>query len=131
MYFPFLQLSSSLLSVTLSDPYVKISIGGRHFGQTQYKPNTLSPVWNEAFTCHLLHLESPVLLQVMDYDDYNTDDPMGTAAIEINNLSLNTTTEFKRPLQNVGNVVAKGWIYVTLRLEVYSCFHVAVRKSKI
>ena len=67
------------------------------------------------------------MLQVMDFDEYNTDDPMGTAEIEINNLPLNTDTEFKRPLQNVGNVVAKGWVYISLRLEVL--FGVLVAKK--
>lgn len=103
-----------------TDPYAKISIGGKYFGQTEYKANTLNPVWNETFKCPLLHLQSTLLIQVMDHDDYNTDDAMGVAEIDFSSLPVNTAVDFKRELQNVGNIVAKGSVSISLRLEVWT-----------
>lgn len=111
-------MSCCVEDITSSDPYVKISIGGRHIGQTAFKPSTLNPVWNEHFTCPLLHLQSSVLLQVMDHDDYNTDDAMGVAEVELSTMPVNCIIEVKRPLQNVGNIVAKGSIFLTVLVEV-------------
>jgi Ca2+-dependent lipid-binding protein len=63
-------------------------------------------------------MQSTLQLAVMDHDDYNTDDAMGTAEVEVRSLPINTTMECKRPLQNVGSIIAKGSIFLSLLLEV-------------
>ena len=65
-------------------------------------------------------MQSNLLLQVMDHDDYNTDDAMGIAEVELKSLPVNSAVEIKRPLQNVGEVVAKGSILITVLLQVPS-----------
>lgn len=54
----------------------------------------------------------------MDHDDFTADDPLGDAEVDLRSLPFNTLVEHKRVLKNVGNVVVKGSIFVSLLLEV-------------
>ena len=45
-----LPMDTGMFQSGLSDPYVKIKMSGCPTKKTKYLPETLNPVWNEAFT---------------------------------------------------------------------------------
>ncbi|KAF9937275.1 hypothetical protein BGZ65_001612, partial [Modicella reniformis] len=64
----------------MSDPYVKIRIGGHSF-TTQYIPKTLNPVWDASFEFDIETQSVPdqVNLMFWDKDRFTKDDFMGVA----------------------------------------------------
>ncbi|XP_052242668.1 synaptotagmin-7-like isoform X3 [Dreissena polymorpha] len=77
-----------------SDPYVKILLlpDKRHKLLTKVKKKNLNPRWNECFLFegwpHNKLLEKTLYLQVIDYDRFSRDDPIGETYIPLNEVDL-------------------------------------------
>lgn len=77
-----------------SDPYVKILLlpDKKHKLLTKVKKRNLNPHWNECFLFegwpHNKLLEKTLYLQVIDYDRFSRDDPIGETYIPLNETDL-------------------------------------------
>ncbi|XP_060565038.1 synaptotagmin-7-like isoform X3 [Ruditapes philippinarum] len=77
-----------------SDPYVKILLlpDKKHKLLTKVKKKNLNPRWNECFLFegwpHNKLLEKTLYLQVIDYDRFSRDDPIGETYIPLNEVDL-------------------------------------------
>ncbi|CAG5134437.1 unnamed protein product [Candidula unifasciata] len=77
-----------------SDPYVKIMLlpDKKHKLLTKVKKKNLNPHWNECFLFegwpHNKLLEKTLYLQVIDYDRFSRDDPIGETYIPLNEVDL-------------------------------------------
>lgn len=78
-----------------SDPYVKVMItpGSKKYClESKIKMKTLNPVWKETFYFEgfpLSKLESKTLvLQVLDFDRFSKDDPIGEIEIKLSDVNL-------------------------------------------
>ncbi|XP_035827363.1 synaptotagmin-7-like [Aplysia californica] len=77
-----------------SDPYVKIMLlpDKKHKLLTKVKKKNLNPHWNECFLFegwpHNKLLEKTLYLQVIDYDRFSRDDPIGETYIPLNMVDL-------------------------------------------
>lgn len=77
-----------------SDPYVKILLlpDKKHKLLTKVKKRNLNPHWNECFLFegwpHNKLLEKTLYLQVIDYDRFSRDDPIGETYIPLNEIDL-------------------------------------------
>ena len=77
-----------------SDPYVKIMLlpDKKHKLQTNIKRKNLNPRWNELFAFEgfpYSKLQNRTLyMQVLDYDRFSRDDPIGEVAIPLSDLDL-------------------------------------------
>ncbi|BFZ09914.1 hypothetical protein BsWGS_12953 [Bradybaena similaris] len=77
-----------------SDPYVKIMLlpDKKHKLLTKVKKKNLNPHWNECFLFegwpHNKLLEKTLYLQVIDYDRFSRDDPIGETYIPLNECDL-------------------------------------------
>ncbi|KAK7485170.1 hypothetical protein BaRGS_00023580, partial [Batillaria attramentaria] len=77
-----------------SDPYVKILLlpDKKHKLLTKVKKRNLNPHWNECFLFegwpHNKLLEKTLYLQVIDYDRFSRDDPIGETYIPLNEMDL-------------------------------------------
>ncbi|BFZ24916.1 hypothetical protein BsWGS_27954 [Bradybaena similaris] len=80
-----------------SDPYVKIMLlpDKKHKLLTKVKKKNLNPHWNECFLFegwpHNKLLEKTLYLQVIDYDRFSRDDPIGETYIPLNEVDLSTS----------------------------------------
>ncbi|KAL2913662.1 Tricalbin-2 [Polyrhizophydium stewartii] len=66
-----------------SDPYVKVNTGGKPFGATHVRPNTLDPEWNEIFYCIVTSPKDPILLEVFDWNELRNDKKLGKVEINL------------------------------------------------
>nr|XP_022288261.1 synaptotagmin-7-like isoform X4 [Crassostrea virginica] len=88
-----------------SDPYVKILLlpDKRHKLVTKVKKKNLNPRWNESFLFegwpHNKLLEKTIYLQVIDYDRFSRDDPIGETYIPLNEVDLSQAPTMWRYLQ--------------------------------
>ncbi|XP_056015084.1 synaptotagmin-7-like isoform X2 [Ostrea edulis] len=88
-----------------SDPYVKILLlpDKRHKLVTKVKKKNLNPRWNESFLFegwpHNKLLEKTIYLQVIDYDRFSRDDPIGETYIPLNEVDLSQSPFMWRYLQ--------------------------------
>ncbi|XP_041351689.1 synaptotagmin-7-like isoform X2 [Gigantopelta aegis] len=88
-----------------SDPYVKIMLlpDKKHKLLTKVKKKNLNPHWNECFIFegwpHNKLLEKTLYLQVIDYDRFSRDDPMGETYVPLNSIDLSTTNVTWKLLQ--------------------------------
>ncbi|XP_062569924.1 synaptotagmin-7-like [Saccostrea cucullata] len=88
-----------------SDPYVKILLlpDKRHKLVTKVKKKNLNPRWNESFLfegwLHNKLLEKTIYLQVIDYDRFSRDDPIGETYIPLNEVDLSQSPIMWRYLQ--------------------------------
>lgn len=77
-----------------SDPFVKILLlpDKKHKLETRIKRKNLNPVWNEIFTFegfpHNKLLGRTLYLQVLDYDRFSRNDPIGEIEIPLENIEL-------------------------------------------
>ncbi|XP_055889658.1 synaptotagmin-7-like isoform X4 [Biomphalaria glabrata] len=88
-----------------SDPYVKIMLlpDKKHKLLTKVKKKNLNPHWNECFLFegwpHNKLLEKTLYLQVIDYDRFSRDDPIGETYIPLNEVDLSQSPVLWKYLQ--------------------------------
>lgn len=77
-----------------SDPFVKICLlpDKKHKMETRVKRKNLNPVWNEYFMFegfpHSKLMQRTLCLQVLDYDRFSRNDPIGDVRLPLENLNL-------------------------------------------
>ncbi|KAL8606809.1 hypothetical protein ACOMHN_049638 [Nucella lapillus] len=77
-----------------SDPYVRILMlpDKKHKLMTKVKKRNLNPHWNECFIFegwpHNKLLDKCIYLQVIDYDRFSKDDPIGETYVPLNEIDL-------------------------------------------
>lgn len=77
-----------------SDPFVKIILlpDKKHKLETRVKRKNLNPTWNEVFTFegfpHNKLLSRTLYLQVLDYDRFSRNDPIGEIEIPLSDVDL-------------------------------------------
>jgi Ca2+-dependent lipid-binding protein len=65
-----------------SDPYVILEIEDQRI-ETNYKQQTLSPVWNESFTFDIINGREALKITVMDKDTFGNDDFEGMCFVSL------------------------------------------------
>ena len=81
-----------------SDPFVKILLlpDKKHKMETRIKRKNLNPTWNEVFRfegfAHNKLLSRTLYLQVLDYDRFSRNDPIGEIEIPLCDVDLGPTT---------------------------------------
>ncbi|XP_069137876.1 LOW QUALITY PROTEIN: multiple C2 and transmembrane domain-containing protein 1-like [Argopecten irradians] len=85
-----------------SDPYVKFKIGSKQYYKSKTVFKNLNPQWDERLTIPIEDVYRPVNVKVFDYDRGISDDPMGSAEIDLTTLELNTATDLKLSLADGG-----------------------------
>ncbi|XP_021379603.1 multiple C2 and transmembrane domain-containing protein 1-like isoform X3 [Mizuhopecten yessoensis] len=85
-----------------SDPYVKFKIGNKQHYKSKTVYKNLNPQWDERLSIPIEDVYRPVNVKVFDYDRGISDDPMGSAEIDLTTLELNTATDLKLPLADGG-----------------------------
>ncbi|KAM4749038.1 multiple C2 and transmembrane domain-containing protein 2 [Rhinophrynus dorsalis] len=75
-----------------SDPYVKFKLNKKTLYKSKVIYKNLNPVWDETFVLPIQSLDQKLHLKVYDRD-LTTDDFMGSAYLELQDLELNKTTE--------------------------------------
>ncbi|XP_037548619.1 synaptotagmin-7b [Nematolebias whitei] len=87
-----------------SDPFVKIYLlpDKKHKLETKVKRKNLNPHWNETFLFEGFPYEKVVqrtlYLQVLDYDRFSRNDPIGEVSIPLNKLDLANMQTFWKEL---------------------------------
>ncbi len=77
-----------------SDPFVKVLLlpDKKHKLETRVKRKTLNPTWNEVFTFEGFPFQKlttrSVYLQVLDYDRFSRNDPIGEIVLQLSELHL-------------------------------------------
>nr|XP_015808623.2 synaptotagmin-7b isoform X2 [Nothobranchius furzeri] len=88
-----------------SDPFVKIYLlpDKKHKLETKVKRKNLNPHWNETFLFEGFPYEKVVqrtlYLQVLDYDRFSRNDPIGEVSIPLNKLDLANMQTFWKELK--------------------------------
>ncbi|KAE8618290.1 hypothetical protein XENTR_v10009345 [Xenopus tropicalis] len=75
-----------------SDPYVKFKLNKKTLYKSKVIYKNLNPVWDETFVLPIQSLDQKLHIKVYDRD-LTTDDFMGSAFLELQDLELNKTTE--------------------------------------
>jgi len=65
-----------------SDPYVRLMIEEQII-ETNFKKNTLNPVWNESFTFDITTGNEPLRIVIMDKDTFGNDDFEGQCEVSL------------------------------------------------
>jgi Ca2+-dependent lipid-binding protein len=76
-----------------SDPYVRIMSGLQSRGQTEAILDELNPVWDTALYVPIHSLREDLLLEVMDYNDVQSDKFLGMCDLLIKDLAVEKKTE--------------------------------------
>ncbi|XP_009579160.1 PREDICTED: synaptotagmin-7, partial [Fulmarus glacialis] len=88
-----------------SDPFVKIYLlpDKKHKLETKVKRKNLNPHWNETFLFEGFPYEKVVqrvlYLQVLDYDRFSRNDPIGEVSIPLNKVDLTQMQTFWKDLK--------------------------------
>ncbi|XP_064019391.1 synaptotagmin-7 isoform X2 [Pogoniulus pusillus] len=88
-----------------SDPFVKIYLlpDKKHKLETKVKRKNLNPHWNETFLFEGFPYEKVVqrvlYLQVLDYDRFSRNDPIGEVSIPLNKIDLTQMQTFWKDLK--------------------------------
>lgn len=93
----FIQKATGLPAKDLSgtsDPFVKVLLlpDKKHKLETRVKRKNLNPTWNEAFTFegfpHQKLVQRTLYLQVLDYDRFSRNDPIGEVELSLADIHL-------------------------------------------
>uniref|UniRef100_A0A1A9WYX3 C2 domain-containing protein n=1 Tax=Glossina brevipalpis TaxID=37001 RepID=A0A1A9WYX3_9MUSC len=87
----------------LSDPYVKMKIGGRLLHKSRTIHRDLNPVWDEVFVVAIEDPFEPIIVKVFDYDWGLQDDFMGSAKIDLTQLELGKAEDINLQLQDTNH----------------------------
>jgi hypothetical protein len=72
--------------LTTSDPFVKISVGGKEIGRTKtILKNHRNPEWRQCFFVGLFHVNQKVFLEVFD-EDRKQNELLGTVTIDLRSV---------------------------------------------
>ena len=69
---------------------MKFKVGNKSLYKSRTVFKNLNPKWDEKFTIPVEDVYKPLLVKCYDYDRGRSDDPMGTAEIDMSTLELNT-----------------------------------------
>ncbi|XP_068131240.1 multiple C2 and transmembrane domain-containing protein 2 [Hyperolius riggenbachi] len=75
-----------------SDPYVKFKLNKKTLYKSKVIYKNLNPVWDETFVLPIQNLDQKLHIKVYDRD-FTTDDFMGSAFLDLQQLELNKTAE--------------------------------------
>ncbi|KAI9582544.1 hypothetical protein GQX74_009931 [Glossina fuscipes] len=101
----------------LSDPYVKMKIGGRLLHKSRTIHRDLNPVWDEVFVVAVEDPFEPIIVKVFDYDWGLQDDFMGSAQIDLTQLELGKAEDINLQLQDTNHPERQmGEILINLTL---------------
>uniref|UniRef100_A0A1A9URC3 C2 domain-containing protein n=1 Tax=Glossina austeni TaxID=7395 RepID=A0A1A9URC3_GLOAU len=101
----------------LSDPYVKMKIGGRLLHKSRTIHRDLNPVWDEVFVVAIEDPFEPIIVKVFDYDWGLQDDFMGSAQIDLTQLELGKAEDINLQLQDTNHPERQmGEILINLTL---------------
>lgn len=76
-----------------SDPYLRIMSGLQSRGQTEAVLDNLDPVWDTALYVPIHSLREDLMLEVMDYNDVQSDKFLGMCDLLIKDLVIEKKTE--------------------------------------
>ena len=106
-----------------SDPFVKILLlpDKKHKMETRIKRKNLHPIWNEVFRFegfpHNKLLSRTLYLQVLDYDRFSRNDPIGEIEIPLSDIDLGPTTlTFCKDLHPCKRQVCYIFVLIILRV---------------
>lgn len=109
-----------------SDPFVKILLlpDKKHKMETRIKRKNLNPTWNEVFRFegfpHNKLLSRTLYLQVLDYDRFSRNDPIGEIEIPLSDVDLGPTTlTFCKDLQPCKRQVC-FILFVVIYLQLFA-----------
>lgn len=74
---------------------MKFKIGNKQVYKSRIVPKTLQPRWDEYFLVAVEDVFQPLVLRVFDHDFGFQDDYMGTVAVDLTKLKLNTYANCK------------------------------------
>lgn len=96
------------------DPYVEVSIDGRHLGRTGHATDTHHPVFNDAFSTGPLQTSdsNTIILEVYDKDIVTNHDFHCEIRIMLKDVWRNEQSSIKRRL----NCHKSSWLFVTVTL---------------
>ncbi|KAM5171326.1 multiple C2 and transmembrane domain-containing protein 2 [Mantella aurantiaca] len=75
-----------------SDPYVKFKLNKKTLYKSKVVYKNLNPVWDEIFVLPIQNLDQKLQIKVYDRD-FTTDDFMGSALLDLQELELNKSAE--------------------------------------
>ncbi|KAI8376305.1 C2 domain-containing protein [Radiomyces spectabilis] len=75
-----------------SDPYVRILSGMQVRGQTEYIDDNLDPTWDTALYVPVHSIREDLILEVMDYNEFQKDKTLGQADLILKDIIRETTT---------------------------------------
>lgn len=75
-----------------SDPYVKFKLNKKTLYKSKVVYKNLNPMWDEVFVLPIQNLDQKLHIKVYDRD-FTTDDFMGSAFLDLQELELNKTAE--------------------------------------
>ncbi|XP_053319213.1 multiple C2 and transmembrane domain-containing protein 2 [Spea bombifrons] len=104
-----------------SDPYVKVKLNKKTLYKSKVVYKNLNPVWDETFVLPIQSLDQKLQIKVYDRD-LTTDDFMGSAFLDLQELELNKTEEKTFRLEDpnsmeedMGVIVADVGLTIRLR----------------
>ncbi|KRY85198.1 Multiple C2 and transmembrane domain-containing protein 2 [Trichinella pseudospiralis] len=103
-----------------SDPYVKFKYKGKQVHKTKIVYQNLNPSWGERFVFVAAGLQTPLVIQVYDYDRFASDDFMGSANLYLKPLKLNTAYELKVLLTDNTSDSSMGYLLLQIMVSPFT-----------
>ncbi|KRY33902.1 Multiple C2 and transmembrane domain-containing protein 2 [Trichinella spiralis] len=103
-----------------SDPYVKFKYKGKQVHKTKIVYQNLNPSWGERFVFVAAGLQTPLVIQVYDYDRFASDDFMGSANLYLKPLKLNTAYELKVLLTDNTSDLSMGYLLLQIMVSPFT-----------
>lgn len=97
-----------------SDPYAKLSLGDQDRKSKTIK-KTLTPEWKEDFAFIVPDLDTPIELEVWDWDRVGGDDFIGSGVILLRSLAEETTTDWFPILTKKGKPAGEVEMTITFK----------------
>ncbi|KAI1296773.1 Multiple C2 and transmembrane domain-containing protein 1 [Halotydeus destructor] len=101
-----------------SDPYIKFRLGNKQVYKSRTVQKSLSPKWDEYFVVAVEDAFQPLVLRAYDHDFGFQDDYLGTCAVDLTRLTLDSPTELKLRLSDTGKEEEDYWGEVSLTVTL-------------
>lgn len=102
----------------MSDPYILVSLNGKHSHKTKTQKKTLAPTWDEGVTINVhSRIRSTLYFEIMDFNQFSAHETLGIVSLSLANIAIEHVTTIELPIKGKSGELFLRYLFEPKALE--------------